>query len=255
MSIGHALFATYANPLRIVDGADFDGVDDRLSRGAGLSGLADGKSGSLSAWVRLDADPSPSGAVFNLMIGSGSRLTVDYNPGIDSLRVIGANAAGTTILSIRSTTALTPGASWIHLLASWDLANAGSARIYVNDVSDLTQTTYTNDTLDYTGDGFFVGNHPVGGTNWNGCMAELWFAPNVYLDFDLVYWRRQFRSASGKPLHLGADGSLATGVAPPLYLHLDDGEAVGNFATNRGTGGNLSVLGGGLASASSSPSD
>jgi hypothetical protein len=39
-----------------------------------------------------------------------------------------------------------------------------------------------------------------------------------------------------------------------MYHHLDNGEAVANFATNRGTGGNFTITGT-LDTASTSPSD
>jgi hypothetical protein len=66
--------------------------------------------------------------------------------------------------------------------------------------------------------------------------------------------RRKFISAAGKPVLLGADGSIPTGQAPAIFLHLDKGEHSSGFAINRGVGGTL-ALGGTLTGASSSPSD
>ena len=87
-----------------------------------------------------------------------------------------------------------------------------------------------------------------------GFFAEVSFAFGQSLDFSIVSNRRKFLSAGGKPVFLGADGSLPTGTAPIIYQHLDDGEAVANFATNRGTGGDFTITGT-LDTGSTSPSD
>ena len=57
----------------------------------------------------------------------------------------------------------------------------------------------------------------------------------------------KFRGSDGKPMRILSDGSGPTGTAPLAYFHLDDGEAVANFALNRGTGGDFTVVNGPLA--------
>ena len=78
---------------------------------------------------------------------------------------------------------------------------------------------------------------------FNGALAEVYFAPGQYLYFSIASNRRKFISRTGKPVHLGTTGMLPTGTAPLVYHHLDDAEAVANFATNRGTGGNFTITG------------
>lgn len=252
MSIHHTLFACYGNYLRVVDAADFDGTNDYMSRGADLTGAADSKSGIISVWLRFDAGTSQQ---FILDNAAASLRFFLYRTSLNNIVVSGKNAAGATILGLPSASTYANGATWRHVLASWDLATAAGS-LYIDDVSDLGSATLTNDTLDYTTGAFHVGASPAGspGDELNGCMADLYFAPGQYLDFSNVYNRRKFISASGKPVHLGTDGALPTGTAPLLYCHLDDGEAVANFATNRGTGGDLTITGT-LDAASTSPSD
>jgi hypothetical protein len=254
--IAQALIGGYANPLRVVDGADFDGANDYMSRGGELTGMSDGKQGIISVWVRLDggnasnlyiADNAPAAgsSSFYLIRSAGNTFTIQ---GRDS-------PGGTLLLSLQTTSTYTSAATWLHVLAAWDMAVGTSYSIYISDALDMGAAIFTNNTIDYTGGAFTIGgNGSVPSPSFNGAIAELYFAPGQYLDFSLVANRRKFISASGKPVHLGATGSLPTGTAPLLYLHLDDSEAVANFATNRGTGGDLSITGT-LATASDSPSD
>ena len=140
-------------------------------------------------------------------------------------------------------------------MASWDLATAGARHLYITDASDLTVTTFTNDTIAYTSPtDSGIGSEPAGGAKLNGCLAELYFNQAEYLDLDVTANRRKFNTASLKPTSLGADGSLPTGTAPILYHRVADGAAASTFATNLGTGGNFTITGT-LDLASSCPSD
>ena len=249
----HKMAMAIDNPMRVCDSADFDGTNDYMNRGADLTGSADSKLGIVSVWLRLDGGDAAN----QMFLNNGTLATNHFSVrriNTNIFVVTGANAAGTPILSITTTSTYTAGATWLHLLSSWNLGTAGARSIYMNDVSDLTQLTFTDDTLDYTLTDWSVGALTDGASKLDGCMAELYFAPGQYLDFSLVHNRRKFISASGKPVHLGTTGALPTGTAPLVYLHLDDAEAVANFATNRGTGGDFSITGT-LATGSDSPSD
>ena len=256
MTIHQTLFASYSNPLRVVDGADFDGTNDSVERGAGLTGAADSKSGILSFWVRLDGNDGVTRQIIaasTTVGGSILRFRARFLLVSNLFTVTGFNAAGAEILSIPSATAYTAAATWLHFLCSWDLAQS-AGHLYVNDVSDIGTPTLTDDTIDYTLADWGVGDHAGGGNRLNGVLAELDFAPGEYLDFSLTANRRKYISASGKPVHLGTAGALPTGTSPLVYLHLDDGEAVANFATNRGTGGDFTITGT-LDTGSTSPRD
>lgn len=256
----HALIACYPSQSAIVDGADFDGTNDYMTRGAGLTGAADSKSGIVSFWLRWDVDLGVSESIIRNATSVGGatslfRVTLDTSADGKFL-IEGKNAASTTILSVKSNTAITPSATWLHILSSWDLA-AAAAHFYVNDVSDIAAApTLTNDDIDHTVNDFSVGAlaSGVGTSMLSGCLSEIYFAPGQYLDFSVEANRRKFISATGKPVSLGITGATPTGTAPLVYLHLANNEVVANFATNRGTGGHFAITGT-LDTSSSSPSD
>lgn len=231
------------------DSADFDGTNDFMSRGADLTGNADGKTGILSLWIRFDG--AADGTGFREIFDSTWTLGVAEDrfrlqtPVSNVLQVVGLRSTGAATLQL-STVSTFPGAdtTWFHFLSSWDVATAGAHNLYLNDVSDKTVDVFANNTIKYTAADWSVGSTPVsGGSKLNGCLAEFYFAPNQFLDFSVTANRRKFISASGKPVFLGADGALPTGTAPLIYLHLGRGETASNFATNRATGGNFSITG------------
>lgn len=237
------------NPVEIVvDAADFDGSSDYMTRGADFTSNADSKKGIFSGWFRIDGG---DGTLRRILTSQNFRFVVvmqTSNPFVIAF----SNSSGTTLLNMTSS-AFTAGASWRHLLASWDMG-AGATHLYVDGVSDKAIVTGpTDDTIDYTDSDWRVGASPSATQLWNGAMAEVYFAPGQYLDFSKTKNVRKFRSADGKPVFLGSDGRKPTGAAPIMYLHLADAETVSNFATNRGTGGNFSITGT-LDTASSSPS-
>ncbi len=75
-------------------------------------------------------------------------------------------------------------------------------------------------------------------------MADFWF-DDTYLDPTDADNLAKFITAAGGPVDLGGSGELPTGSAPLIFLQ---GPAA-SFATNKGTGGNFSVSGTGLADA------
>ena len=237
----------------MVESADFDGTNDWMTRGADLTGISDGKTGIISAWIRVDGSVSSSQYTFLANI-SGHFIFCRFSTG--QIGILGTTSSGGgAIISLASAGTYTNSSTWLHCLFGWDLANAASA-MYINDVSvkDPGSPT-TNDIIDYTSTDWIVGASSTGGGNKNdGCIAELYFAPGQYLDFSVTNNRRKFITSSLKPVYLGADGAGPTGTAPAIYLHLDPGETVADFATNRGTGGNFTITGA-LTAGSTSPSD
>lgn len=245
------LFTNYGPQLLVVDSADFDGTNDYMTHTGALDGIADSKSGIFSAWARIDGG---DGANRLLMSHSGGTIQISITTG-NLLFFLGRNTANSTILSFASSSTFTAGATWLHILAAWNLAAAGSGRLYVNDATEYDETTYTDDTLDYNeAANWSVGAGTTGSDKFNGCLAEYYFAAGQYLDFSIVANRRKFISGSGKPVWLGADGSAPTGTAPTVYQSVADGAAVATFATNLGSGGDWTITGT-LATGSTSPSD
>jgi hypothetical protein len=242
----------------VCDAATFDGTSDYLKRTADLAGAADGKTGILSFWFRKNG-------------GDGARreLFVSGNPGSSNDKVIveftATNQLGITLKDAAASTTrwkslsvatFTAGAAWHHFLAAWDVTVAARCKVYI-DGTDATNNTNgpTNATLDYTHTNWGIGAWGDNGADkFNGDLAELYWAPNQWLDISQASVRNLFRTPAGKPTDLGSDGSGPTGSAPLLYLHLGDGEIANNFALNRAGNGNYTIVGA-LTTAATSPSD
>jgi hypothetical protein len=252
-------FAWLTNPYRygagpiICDAAHFDGTNDILKRGGALSGISDSGSGILSLWIKFDL------ASYQV-VSAGERDTyakffsAKDTPGV-MLFIVTREADTTAIVTHNSASAKSLGV-WYHELRSWD-RSASVSQLYVNDVSEGTPTFggSAGDVCPYsTMVDWQIGAHFDDSLKTDGGVAEYYFAPGQTLDFSIESNRRKFLNSAGKPVFLGTDGSLPTGTVPRIYLHLDDGEAASNFATNRGSGGNFAVTGS-LTTYGSSPSD
>jgi hypothetical protein len=229
----------------VAGGATFDGTNDYMLRGAGLSGVVDGKSGILSCWIFI---PSTPGAQMAIIFSANIAVQVTLSTARQVSALVTDGLNGVHILNA---TALTTGA-WHHWLGSWDVA-VGASHVYVDDVSDKQQVTNFNVTLDYTATDWGIGATDTGAQRLNASLAELYFAPNQFFDFSVTANRRKFITETKRPMLIGSDGSTPTGTAPAIYQKLVVGEAVANFATNRGSGGNFTISGT-LDAASTSPS-
>lgn len=255
--IHQMLAAGGAQPPIVVDGADFDGTNDYLTRGSDLSGNADGKVGLASFFFRIDGGDGTQFRFIYTASSVGGAAASGFGiqrTSSNKLQVIGSNSTPSIILSFLSTINVQAGAQWKHCLASWDMTSPPKRHLYIDDANVISPATHTNDTIEYTKEDWSVGAGADGGQKFSGCLAEFYFNTQQYLDLSLLGNRRKFIDHNLRPVFLGADGSVPTGTPPLIYLHLDDGEAADNFAINRGTGGNFTVNGA-LATASNSPSD
>lgn len=230
---------------------DFDGAADYLSKAADLTGNADSTAFSLSIWLRLDGG---DGSFQTILANESNYFRLSRNAA-DKFQITAYNAAGTEYFEFKSSTTYTAGSTWLNVLVSADMNFTAGNKIswlYVNDVS--RGAAPNNDpaaahTADLTRAGWGVMGTSAGATLANGCMSEAWFT-NTYIDFSDVNNRRKFISALGKPVSLGADGSIPTGTAPLLYLR----SAAASVGTNSGSGGNFTINGA-PATASTTPND
>lgn len=226
--------------------ASFDYVNDYLTRGAALTGDADGKAGTFSCFFNLQGG---AGASLEFVSNSGQQFEIIRHSS-NTIRVNGYNAGAVQILGLVSTNTYSA-SGWHHLLAAWDLATT-TGLMYIDDASDLAGSpTLTDDTIDFANADFAIGATPGGSFLWNGYMAELWMARS-FIDISVEANRRLFVTAALNPVDLGADGSNP-GVTPIVYQSIRAGGAAADFATNLGTGGNFTVNGGGLGLVSPSP--
>lgn len=223
-----------------VGSALFDGTNDYMTRGAGLTGAADSKSGIFSCWVSLTGDSGRILGGVTTLGGSVERIVLRIATD-KTLVISGYNSAGTSILQM--TSVAIDFTRPVHILASWNLATAGTGRIYINDVSSYNETTYTNDTIDYTLADWGIGARSDGVNIFNGPLSELYFAPGQYLDFSTESNRRKFVTADLRAVELGAGGATPTGTQPLVYQRRLPSAAASTFATNAGTGGNFTITG------------
>lgn len=248
-------FGAPAAPSFPVDAADFDGTNDDLARASDWTGTADSKTGILSFWIR--ADNVSAGTIFEGSDGAANNyITANMSDtfNVGDINIWGQSPTNQYLFDL-ACSPISSGA-WHHILASWDLAAAaGSQHFYVNGVNakDPGSAVLINANINYTCGTWRVGNSALGADRIDACLAELYFAPGQYLDLSVQANREKF-ILGGKPVSLGATGSTPTGTVPKLYLHLDDAEAVANFATNRSGNGNMTVTGA-LTTCATSPSD
>jgi len=228
----------------VTTGNDYDGTNDFASRGAGLTGAADGKVGIVSFWVRLDGGDGSSQHILQTLTVA-SILFQRFSD--DKFYIICRKTDLTNIMLVASNTTYTTADGWIHVLASWNLATP-EAHLFINNINDeAAGSTETDDTIDYTAADWFIGANNAGAAKLNGCLSEFYLNTAEFLDISNAANRAKFISG-GKPVDLGADGSTPTGTAPIIYA--SDGDP----STNAGGGGNFSITGA-LSACSDSPSD
>ena len=213
---------------------DFDGAADYLSRGSDLTGNADGKVGTLSAWVRFDgSDGANQAFLSNVTNNFYIRKQIS-----NKLHLVGKQVGGASALNVESSTTYTASASWLHLLASWDMAVGW--HLYVNDVSDKgTETNFVDAAIDYTGGGSGIAVRRSNlADKLNGAISEFYFALE-YLDLSDPANRRKFIDANGYPVGLGPSCSTPTGTASIICMRTQ----FNNAGLNDGTGGDFVING------------
>lgn len=237
---GNSSTQTIENGIALGDGnygpsVDFDGTNDYLSRSSDLTGNADGKTFTLSAWGYRTAF-----STHFIYQASTDRFNL-YGKSNGNFELAALNSSGSYVLEMIiggvSDAPLMPLNTWTHILISIDLTNTSNRYVYVNDVAyagSLTYNVYTNDNIDFTRTAHSVGSNTSGGQKWKGRLS------NVFLD----YTYRDLSVEANRRLFITADGQPATGLAslsPILYMPLDGLTA--SVGTNSGTGGDFTVNG------------
>lgn len=145
---------------------------------------------------------------------------------------------------------------WHSMIGAWDSNYSAGNKIkqlYVDDVSAINSVIDSGGAFSVNyGDGDnYIGRSNVG--QWfNGDLAEIYFAPGQFLDLSVTANRRKFINAGNKPVFLGTDGSLPTGVQPAVYMN----QKAITAQVNLGSGGDFDVAGtGDPTDATTSPSE
>lgn len=217
-----------------VRGVQFDGASSALSS-TGLSGVSDSQKFTLSLWFKPDAQSSA--ALLAFAASSVWKAGVLTSVSAGGTWALFRNAAGTN--GINYVFGWPAQSLWHHVLISAD-TSMPVGMLYVDDVPTvLTVTSGIN--FNFSAGTVLVGARSGG--YFPGSLAEVWLMPGTYMDLTVAANRRKFRTADGRPVDLGSTGSTPTGSQPPLYLSVRASGSANDFATNRGSGGDFSVLG------------
>lgn len=206
-----------------------------LSRAAVPAGIADGKVGSVSFWIKRGATTSRAEAFWSN--GQKVYLAINYNAN-GELYFLAKNASSTTILQFNTAGGALSASATSHVLFCFDLTSSALRQLYINGTS-VTPTwgTYTNDTIDWTETNYQF--NPTGGSwPFSDSLAEFYLATS-YIDFSQEANRLLFRDAFGNPTNLPAAIQAGTVPNPAIYMRFDPA----SFGTNSGTGGNFTVNG------------
>jgi hypothetical protein len=231
----HMLLASYGYRANAVN---FDSVNDWLARLANLAGVVDGKELIVSFWfLAITGDGADMTIAADGNLGTGTFAIV--RAASNKLQIVGYDAAGNLDLNLQSTSDIVVANGLVHILASVNLAT-GLGLMYVDDVDDTDSAALVNDTIDWAGSGDFgIGAEPDGGAKLSADIADLYINFADSFDLSVVANRRKFISAAGKPVFLGADGSLPTGAAPAVFLS----GPTADWHTNKGAGGGFTENG------------
>jgi len=247
----HRLQLAASNREFRANAADFDGTNDSLERGGGLTGVVDAGTGILALWGHFNGGDTTEQILFDTP-GGTVRCIRTLVAATNFLSIVLAGGAFTT--HFRTTTAINIATGWFSMLAAWDnnIVINKIRHLYINDVSDIAFIGGSDDAflVDYTQTNWGVGARVGGVSRMNGCLSEVYFAPGQLLDFSITANRRKFIDAAGKPVPLGSNGSNPTGTAPAIYLN----NSAAGFQFNKGTGGNFTTVGT-LTNCATSPSD
>lgn len=215
---------------------DLDGTSDYLSLPGDMAVVTDAKTFTFSCWVLFEGGDATDMNFINISASAGLNRFWIQKTTANKIRVVGRNAAGATILDLLSDSTLTAASGWTHLYVCIDLVDIAKRKIYFNGSSiSLTVSTYINDTIDFTagvGGGNNIGALVSAAWKLNGCLSEVWWT-NTYLDDTTKF------ASGGKPISLGADGSLPTGTQPIIYLK----DSSATFENNSGSGGDFTING------------
>lgn len=214
-------------------GAHFDGTNDALLRGGGLTGQVDSKLGIIACRVRF----GNLGSIVNIFNRDTSAFAL-YKLDTDKVAVYGKNGAA-IVLRIDSTTTVASDI-YYNVLIGFDMASQAASFLYLDDANSSDYVTFTNSAItNAAATEWSIGS----ATNLTGKIDAditfLYVATGETLDFSVEANRRKFFTASGEIANLGADGSVPTGTAPIIYLE----GRYNQWERNKGSGEGLTVTG------------
>lgn len=205
------------------------GSGEKTSIAAAVSGLANSPTLLMSLWFLR-----PTGsAAFAILNGGGGGFIWDLIPNVGSGTVFTRlDNSNSDVYDSTNMTSITVADTWVNVLLAYN-RSTGARQRYVQD------TDKSSDTSGPTGFDLALAENalqlpPTGDTTTGLSMV---YISTGFLDFSVEANRRKFIDAEGKPVDLGADGSLPTGSQPEIFA------PDGNIGNNLGSGGNATVTG------------
>lgn len=188
--------------VTVPESVDFDGANDYVSWASDLTGNADGKTFTFSAFVYYDGTNAPR--LYHTRQDGSNYFEIYIANSTDSLSVWSVNG-GTTIVGGTTGTGTLSRNTWNHILVSIDMSNSANRYIFVNDV-DVTSTvgvwTYVNNNLKLanatTGPTVAAARYPSASGQLKGRLAHVFLAYQ-YVDLSVESNRRIFITAEGTP--------------------------------------------------------
>lgn len=215
---------------------NFDGTNDYLTHGSGLTGAGDSKRFTMTGWLKAAADGT------HMRILNGSNRVYISRFTSNQLRIsVSSSVPVISLFVVSSDDTMQIADGWVNFLTSFDMADTGKRHLYINDSSDLNVTTYNNATLDLDVASWGFGADASGaGNKVNGDMADFMFWDGVYIDFSTEANRRLFIDAGGKPVDPdAASGAVATLGTPRVRFT----NPTATWHTNAGSGGGFTENG------------
>jgi hypothetical protein len=225
---------------------NFDGTNDYATRGADWTGNSDTQQITISCWVRFNGGDGNEQVIY---ITDTDGTFLERTPG-NKLRFVVRDSGGGNLVNHTGSANVVASSTWRHVLTSANLAT-GQAWLYLDGVADGTVSATTG-TADFTKSNHIIGAYFDGSLKLNADLADLYINRAASFDPSNAANLAKFISG-GLPVNLGADGSLPSGTAPIGFFRLVPGDAASTFATNKGTGGGMTVTGT-LTTSSNSPS-
>ena len=219
-------------------GVTFDGTNDYLRNGTELTGLVDGKVGTVSFWMKTAPGQDGTTAIIlqNGTDAADFRMRLHYI--VDKVTIACADSGGVNAITIAENTVTATDNAWHHYMVAWDAANAAPNLLYVDGAANTGTVTRSDRVIDYTRGEWGLGaRHGDGALKLSADMAEFWFTTEL-LDISDAAVRAKF-AKNGKPVGLGSNGSKPTGSAPMIYLR----GGAANWGTNYAGTGDFTVVG------------
>ena len=207
----------------------FDGTNDYLTTGAGLTGSVDGKTGIFYCSISVNSD----GSIMNFIRNGSTNVILRRESG-NQLRIFLRTDAPSQLVDLTTTNTLTVSDGVTNVLMSWDVAN-NYAQVYLDDVLAGSSATTTDGNIDYTTNSWNM--MAFGGAELvNGNVANAYFSMNqTALDISIAANRRLFYGTDGVSTDLSS--------TPAAIIKFTGNAAAWNAGTNEGTGGNFTMTG------------